>query len=295
MKTKILLLLLSVLTLSGCRSNQQEQIITASELGQLGTVQVISREVGSGTRDIFAELVGFEEVTEDCDVSDGTVMNTAIKNSTSAVIDAVSCSDSAIGYISAGSVSQLQESKVLQIDGTSPTSKNIKSGKYPLSRPFYLAYMGKLNDLEQEFLTYITGKGQDIIREDFIPIYKSGIFLSYKPKGRLTLHGSTSMAPLISILADEYMKLNPNADIEIIASDSAKGLADAALGVCNFAMCSRELESYEKKLLDYELIGKDGIAVIVNQNNPLENLSKKALRQIYTGNIRKWKETIMKS
>lgn len=61
-------------------------------------------------------------------------------------------------------------------------------------------------------------------------------------------------------------------------------------GKCDLGMCSRELRSYEKELLNYEMIAKDEIAVIVNAKNPLENITVEQLEAIYTGKTVKWEE-----
>ena len=140
------------------------------------------------------------------------------------------------------------------------------------------------------FLTYVKGKGQDIVSESFVPVAKSSTFLSNQAEGELVIHGSTSAAALLEQLSDEYCQINPHAKITVEQSDSTEGLNDAMQGKCDFAMASRELKDYEKELLNYEMIAKDGIEVIVNKENPLEDLSMKELEEIYTGTVSAWQE-----
>lgn len=61
-------------------------------------------------------------------------------------------------------------------------------------------------------------------------------------------------------------------------------------GQCDLGMSSRDLKDYEQELLDYQVIAQDEIAVIVNAENPLQDIGLDTLRQIYTGKINVWNE-----
>lgn len=78
--------------------------------------------------------------------------------------------------------------------------------------------------------------------------------------------------------------------ISVEASDSADGLNRAMSGECDFGMSSRDLKEYEKELLDYEVIAEDKIAVIVNEDNPLESITTETLKNIFTGERKQWAE-----
>ena len=290
-KRKILLMVLAfACLLAGCNStDQKEETIRVDGLDQLGAVEVISREDGSGTRSTFAQLAGFASESADSEQSDDTTEDAVIAESVEEVIGKVREGKSAIGYISMGASEELDQEKVLKVDGVEGSKENVEKGKYPLSRSFYLAHSGELSDLEQDFLTYVKGKGQEIVEASFVPIGKRSTFLSNQSVGTIVIHGSTSVAPLMEELAAEYMKINSNARIRVEASDSTAGLTDAMQGACDFGMSSRELKDYEKELLDYDMIAKDGIEVIVNQENPLEDISLDQLKDIYTGSICEWK------
>ena len=163
------------------------------------------------------------------------------------------------------------------------TQASLEEKSYPLSRTFYLAYSGQLSELEQDFLSYVHGAGQDIVAEAYIPVAKSSSFLSNKAKGTLKIGGSTSVAPLIANLANAYMKINSNAKIIVQSSDSSDGLTKAMSGEFDFGMSSRDLK-------DYEAIAEDDIAVIVNAENPLEDITLEELKNVFTGMFVKWEE-----
>ncbi len=286
-RKRILPLLLTVaLTLSGCGAEGQS-LAAVDGLDALGAVQVVSREEGSGTRSAFAELVGFDEST-DGESIDATVATALVATDAETVIAAVEADPSAVGYVSMGALDALEGAKALAVDGVEATLNNVKRGSYPLRRPFCLAWSSSLSELEQDFLTYVLGKGQDIVAQGYVTVADSTTFLSGRQSGTITIHGSTSAAPLLEELAAEYMTLNPNATVEVTASDSTTGLNDAMQGNCDFGMASRELKGYEAELLECEVIARDGIAVLVNDENPLDAVTLEELRGLFTGTIVEW-------
>lgn len=288
-KTAVLLVSFLFL-LAGCGQQQektQEESTVVEGLDQLGDIQVISREEGSGTRSAFAGLAGFPaEGDAGNGQSDLTRTDAVIAENSDEVIDKVASDASAIGYVSKAALTGQENVKVLKVEGKSAEDHD----KYPLSRDFYLAYSGKLSDLEQDFLTYVHGAGQEIVGKEYEAVAKSSSFLSNKAKGSITIEGSTSAAPLMEQLAEAYEKINTNAVITVTATDSSEGLTQAMAGKCDFGMSSRSLKDYEQELLDYELIARDSIVVIAEKNNPLDTISLDELKEIYTGHIEKWDE-----
>ncbi len=278
--------LAAALLLTGC-GGASTGLTAVDGLDALGEVQVVSREEGSGTRGAFAELVGFDS-SEDESKSDDTTDAALVVEDAEAVIEAVGNDPAAIGYISMGALDALDGENVLSVDGVAGTLANVKNGTYALSRPFVLAWSGTLSELEQDFLTYVLGKGQAIVGQSYVAVEDTATFLSGKQSGTITIHGSTSAAPLLEELAAEYMTLNPNAMVEVTASDSTTGLNDAMQGRCDFGMASRDLEDYEAELLDYETIAEDGIAVIVNGENPLQSVTLDELKGLFTGTLSTW-------
>lgn len=280
-----------VLSISLCSCGEQQgetKTQNTAGLDKLGTLQAVAREEGSGTRAVFAQLVGLENESSSEKKSDLTREDAQIENSGDAVMTAVKNSQSTIGYASIGALSDDGAIKSLSVAGVTPDADTIESGKYPLSRSFYLAYSGDASELEQDFMTYVSGVGQDVVKEDFVAVGSVKTFLSSKTAGKLTINGSTSVAPLMKKLVAGYNKYNPNAEITIKESDSTQGLTAAMQRKCDLAMASRDLESYEKELLKYEMIAKDGILVVVNKENPLSDITMEQLKDIYDGTIKEW-------
>lgn len=106
--------------------------------------------------------------------------------------------------------------------------------------------------------------------------------------GTVTLAGSTSVAPVMNVLADEYKKLNPGMKIEIQESGSSAGIESAMQGAVNIAMSSRELKNNEAAKLKSQKIALDGIAVIVNKENKLDNITSAQVKDIFLGNTTTW-------
>ena len=278
-----------VMTLTACAS--EKTVKEVEGLSEMGEISVITREKGSGTRTVFADLTGLREKSSGREYQDLIREDVDTAKSSDEVLRKVGETKGGIGYVSYGSLGdQLSEVKLLDLGGVKLSEENIASGKYDLSRSFYLAHSEKLKEAEQDFLNYVAGVGQDIVAEEFVPVGKSEIFLTERPKGTVKVHGSTSMAPLLKKLAEGYMEENPNAVVEVEASDSEQGVLDLLKGEGDFAMVSRELEYYEKEVVNYERIAKDGIGIAVNRENPLENIHMEQLKAIYGGELSEWSE-----
>lgn len=258
----------------------------SSDSGDNG-ITVISREEGSGTRDAFTELTGVLQ-----DDVDKTVDTAEISNSTSVVLQSVTDNPKAIGYVSLGSLDD--SVKALKVDGTEPSVDTVKSGDYKLQRPFNIVTKGKVKELPQDFIDYImSADGQKIIeKEGYISEAKGA--KAYKAsglKGTITLAGSTSVAPVMEVLADNYKKLNDGVEIEIQQTGSGAGIQSTIEGVCDIGMASRALEDEESKEgLESKQIALDGIAVIVNADNSADELTTDQIMKIFTGEITDWSD-----
>lgn len=258
----------------------------SSDSGDNG-ITVISREEGSGTRDAFTELTGVLQ-----DDVDKTVDTAEISNSTSVVLQSVTDNPKAIGYVSLGSLDD--SVKALKVDGTEPSVDTVKSGDYKLQRPFNIVTKGKVKELPQDFIDYImSADGQKIIeKEGYISEAKGA--KAYKAsglKGTITLAGSTSVAPVMEVLADNYKKLNDSVEIEIQQTGSGAGIQSTIEGVCDIGMASRALEDEESKEgLESKQIALDGIAVIVNTDNSVDELTTDQIMKIFTGEITDWSD-----
>lgn len=288
-KTAFLLMAVLMIGCSGCGNREafqtQEKNGDASKLGEIA---VCVREDGSGTREEFENYLGITTIENGIDIYEDAEYAQIIESS-EAVIESVEDNASAIGYVSVGQISA--QVKPLSIDGMVCSKESIEAGAYPLMRSFYLAWSGNMSDLQTDFLRYVKGAGQEIVGEKYIAVSKATSFLSDRnAKGTLTMGGSSSVAPLLQELAENYQKINPEAEIVIEVSDSTQGLTDMLQGKYDFAIVSRELKDYEKELAEYEEIAKDGIAVIVNIENPINTMTKEEIQKVYEGNRKNWSE-----
>lgn len=260
-----------------------------SDFDKSEMINVVSREDGSGTRGAFIELVGVEQKDADGKKVDHTTEEAMITNSTSVMMTTVSGDDYAIGYISLGSLNDTV--KAVKVDGAEATAENVKNGTYKVSRPFNIVTMGKESDIAKDFIAYIlSADGQKVVEDNhYISTGNTGAYKSAGLKGKLTIAGSSSVTPVMEKLKEAYNKLNPDITIEIQQSDSTTGVSSAIEGVCDIGMASRELKDSEtEKGAKATVIAKDGIAIIVNKNNPCNELTTEQIKNIYTGDTTDW-------
>ena len=254
--------------------------------GSNTSITVISREEGSGTRGAFTELMGIA-----VDDVDHTIATAEVSQSTSVVIQSVAGNKNAIGYISLGSLSS--DVKAISVDGVKATVENINNGTYKVSRPFNIAVKENLSDLAADFIEFImSDEGQAIIEEKGYIKVKSNV--SYTPsglQGTIVVAGSTSVAPVMEVLADKYKELNSGVTIEIQQTGSSAGMTSTINGACDIGMASREVKESElAEGLVPTVIAMDGIAVIVNNDSSVDNLTSEQIKRIYTGEITDWSE-----
>ena len=252
-------------------------------------INVISREEGSGTRGAFVELTGVEEKIDGVKV-DQTTLDAEIASSTSVVITTVEGDKNAIGYISLGSLSD--KVKAIEVDGVYPTTESVKSGEYKISRPFVMAYK-TLSETAEDFLKFVmSSNGQDIVaKKGYIRVDDSNKYTyeSSKKSGSVTISGSSSVYPVMEVLVEAYMALNPDVKVTLMQSDSTTGINDAISDKSDIGLSSRNLKASElEKGLKYNVLAMDGIAVIVNNENAVKGLSSETIRDIYKGLITTW-------
>ena len=105
----------------------------------------------------------------------------------------------------------------------------------------------------------------------------------------MVVAGSSSVTPVMEKLKEAYQAVNSNASIEVQQSDSTTGITSASDGTCDIGMASRDLKEEEQSLgLTATVIATDGIAVIVNKANPVEELSSDQVKSIYVGETTDW-------
>lgn len=253
-------------------------------------ITVVARDAASGTRGAFHELMKIKVKEGDTEV-DKLVVGALEFDGTDKVITAVEGDKYGIGYISLGSVSE--RITAAKVDGVEATIENVKNGKYVVSRPFLLVTKGTESELVKDFIAFTeSAQGQKIVEEKHY-IATVGNPAEYKSSGMsgtIKIAGSTSVTPLMEKLQEVYAELNPNITFEMQSNGSSQGIKAAIDGSYDIGMSSRELKDEEKAQLSEYTLAMDGIAVIVNNENPNTDLSSDIITKIYTGEIIKWSE-----
>ena len=109
--------------------------------------------------------------------------------------------------------------------------------------------------------------------------------------GSVSTNGSTSMDKVVGILSEQFMNDNPDVTVTYDATGSGTGIEAVANGTCDIGLASRPLKEEEKaKGLSQTTIALDGIAIIVNENCPVEDLSVEQIASVFTGKINDWEE-----
>lgn len=295
-------------------------------LAQEGSIGVVSREDGSGTRGAFVEIVG----VVDEDDNDMTTLDAVIQNSTNGVMQTVAGDSQAIGYISLGSVDD--SIKVLPIDGVEASAENVTKGTYPIARPFNVAWSneGDLSEVAADFLTFIhSADGQAIVEEEgYVQVTPKAdeeaateeateeeateesseetteesteesseeavelpAYEAAGLEGTVEVVGSTSVTPVMEKLAEAYSALNEGVTINITSNGSSAGMEAAMNGTADLGMASRELDEEEQAALNFDAIAIDGIAVIAHPENPISGLTLENVKQIFLGEVTEWEE-----
>ncbi len=252
-------------------------------------ITVITREPGSGTRGAFIELFGIEVKGADGSKTDTTTVEAITAQQTNVMMTNVVNDKYAVGYISLGSLNDTV--KAVSIDGVSATAENVKNGTYAAVRPFNIATKGEPEGLAKDFIGFImSAEGQAVISGGgYIETdSEAAAYAGGKPEGKLVIAGSSSVFPIMEKLVEAYLKLNTLATIDLQQTDSTAGMTSAKDGSCDIGMASRELKDSEKETLTDTKIALDGIAVIVSKSNPVNDLTKDQVKQIFTGETTVW-------
>jgi phosphate transport system substrate-binding protein len=112
---------------------------------------------------------------------------------------------------------------------------------------------------------------------------------------KLTIQGSTTVLPIAQAAAEAYMDNNPDADITVRGGGSGTGVAALIDGATDIADASRPMKDKEIKTAREKgvnpvahVVARDGIAVVVHPDNPLNAISKENIKKIYTGELSRW-------
>lgn len=285
---------LALSALTGCKSSPEDgQSSPEDAFDTSSSIGVISREDGSGTRSAFIELFGIEQKDADGNKVDFTTDMASITDSTSVMMTTVSGDLYSIGYLSLGVLNDTV--KAIQIDGVDATTENIKSGDYKIARPFNIATKEDVSETAQDFINFImSADGQTVIEDNgYISVSDAEAYSASVDSGKIVVSGSSSVTPVMEKLKEAYLVKNPNVTIEIQQSDSSTGIMDTIDGTCDIGMLSRELKDSElEKGLISVTIAMDGIAVIVNNDSPVDGLNSEQVRSIFTGEATVWSDIL---
>jgi len=250
---------------------------------------VVSREVGSGTRDAFMELV-YGSNFRDIELP----VTAVSQNSTGAVLAKVKTDPQSIAYDSLGYITN--DVKKLKVDGVACTIDNIADGSYKISRPLSVVYKEeKMNALTNKFLEFLNSKqAQELINElGYVgDSTKTANYQTITPlSGTIKVAGSTSLEPLMKELADLFNEFQPNVIIQIGGGGSGTGRNNVRDDVSDLGMVSSDvtpaqitdMQSKGGNVLVYK-VASDGIAIIVHKTNSNDNITIAQLRAIYDKN-----------
>ena len=254
-------------------------------------ISVVAREDGSGTKSAFMEIIGLKGKADP--------ENVIIQTGTAGVLAEVKSNPAAIAYESLGYVTN--DAKMLKVDGVEASIANIKNGKYKISRPLSVVYKESNfdNEINKAFFTFLqSSDAQKIISDDdngYVSIVEgaTAYIVNGSLSGSINISGSTSLQPLMIELAAAFEKLQVNIKVNVSGGGSGTGYKNADEGVSAFGMISEEFDSEKAPTCTDYVVCKDGIAVIVNKDNPLDSITMEQLKNIYdeeagTSAITKW-------
>jgi phosphate transport system substrate-binding protein len=112
---------------------------------------------------------------------------------------------------------------------------------------------------------------------------------SVTARNEIMVTGSTSVKPIADELAEVYMQKNPGVVITVGGGGSTVGITNVREGTTDIGMSSRDLKG-DEKTLNKIVIAWDGVAVVVNPTNNVDDLTLEQIKKIYTGEIVNWNE-----
>jgi phosphate transport system substrate-binding protein len=258
-----------VVFLSGC--TQQDVIV------------VVGRDEASGTRGSFDELV--------LDKKDPTEKMVQL-NSNTLIHDRVATTKLAIGYVGLGYLDE--KVKALKIDGITPSKSTVLDLSYPIARDLNMFTNGTPTGDVKWFIDFIlSDDGQDIVSSiGFVPIPSTGVWdWSVAPSIDIDISGSTTVLPIATAAAAAYEGNVTDSSISIAGGGSSTGVAAIGDGSVNIGMSSRELKEEEATnfpFLEKNVVGKDGIAIVVHPSNEVTGMKLETVKLVYLGNITTW-------
>lgn len=298
MKKVLSLLAISVIsltTLCGCNMGGGEQNgdndTESRTFDTSKKITVVTREEGAGLRGVVADLFGFLRKETEGDNTDLTFEGAAVRESADEIRTAVADDKYAISYLPLTSVTD--KVKALKVNGVAPSTANVKNGNYSFKHKLVAVTTTETGEVAQDFLNFVLSEeGQNILMDNgYISNGDTGAFTTKKPEGTLEISAASSSEPAIKKLCEEYKKLNDKLKIEI-TKENSKDAIDGVDEKDDIAFITRTLSDKEKESHKENTVCEDAIAVVVNKENTLSNITSEQVRSIYKGEITKWSEII---
>ena len=282
-----MLLIIPVLCISGCVGGN-----TAEDWSK-AKINVYTRDPESGTREVF-----WEKALDKGEITKKAV----VVNSNGAMKSAIAQDKYGIGYLSIGYLDS--SVKAVKFNGIEPTIENVRNGKYPISRKLHMYVNKELKEkdpkkyeLVMEFIKFVQSKeGQEIVKKKgYIPLPNPQPYQKKEGlKGEIKIAGSTTVEPIAAECAKRFMQMYPDVKITVSGGGSGFGIKQVGEGLVDIGDASRDAkpEELQKYPLEDHVIGMDGVAIIVNPANPIDNLNKEQVKKIFAGEITSWGQVL---
>ncbi|MFP4005280.1 MAG: substrate-binding domain-containing protein [Candidatus Hadarchaeia archaeon] len=241
-----------------------------------------------------------------------------------AIVQAVANDKTAIGYVGVGYVLNEEDEpvdgiKILNIspdensDPVTPLDpQNVKTGEYPIARPLYQYTNGvpSKQSLVEDFLSFeLSERGGDILIETgFYPmtpqdsshnenLFDNGESSDSDVGNDLIIKGSDTILQLTSNFAEAYKNQDSDVNITVEGGGSGTGITSLIEGRADVANSSREIdpaEIEEARRNDINptgfILGRDGLCIIVNEENPINSLTVEQVSRVFQGEVETWEE-----
>lgn len=273
-KTSIIVTM-AVLGVTSCNNQNNISFDTSKR------ITVVTRDDGSGTKSAFMEIIGLKGKKDPAGVISAS--------STTTVLATVKTNPLAIAYESLGYVTD--EVKILKVDQVDCNVENIKTGDYKIARSLNIVYKETIlqNPVFEDFYKFLgSSDSQKIISDNGYVSTKDDTSSYVKEndfKGTINISGSTSLQPLMTLLAEKYETIQTNVDVIVSGGGSGTGYKNAENNVSDFGMISETFNSEKAPSCTSYEVAKDGIALIVNKVNSFDNITLEHLKNIYDCDI----------
>lgn len=273
-KTSIIVTM-AVLGVTSCNNQNNTSFDTSKR------ITVVTRDDGSGTKSAFMEIIGLKGKKDPAGVISAS--------STTTVLATVKTNPLAIAYESLGYVTD--EVKILKVNQVDCNVENIKTGDYKIARSLNIVYKETIlqNPVFEDFYKFLgSSDSQKIISDNGYVSTKDDTSSYVKEndfKGTINISGSTSLQPLMTLLAEKYETIQTNVDVIVSGGGSGTGYKNAENNVSDFGMISETFNSEKAPSCTSYEVAKDGIALIVNKVNSFDNITLEHLKNIYDCDI----------